>query len=146
MSTELRTSEMTWNDAKRVAQDNGESLLMPSASQKGHGDREIYNFKILKIFISRLSLSRNTCNIKLKSMENLWITLTNLDISEVLSVQTIVHRKVSRLGLIKQGAHLVDSRRCGISRPKSISTTATLNLCYCTVRIAGELIRLTLTN
>ena len=75
----------------------------------------------------------NAAKVQIKFMENHQVTLTNSHIWEVLSVQTKVHRKASRLGLIKQGAHLVDSRTSGrltntTSRPKSVSTTATLNV------------------
>ena len=78
---------------------------------------------------------------KLKSMENPLEQLTNSHIWEVL-ISTDNSRKTSRLGLIKEGAHLIDSRTFGslnitTSRTKSVSTTGTLNLCCCMVRKAG---------
>ena len=64
-----------------------------------------------------------------------------------LSVQTTAHRKTSRLGLTKQGSHLVDSRTFGnlnstTLRSKSVSTTVTLILCYYMVQNVGELLKL----
>ena len=66
-------------------------------------------------------------------------------------MQATAHRKTSRLGLTKQGSHLVDFRTFGNLnstnlRPKSVSTTVTLNLYYCMVRSVGELLRMTWTN